>query len=111
MATVAGNLSELRPFSGLRLLDLRLPAQFLDAYPGPQFAVEGTRRLTGVERLPLVGTIIKPSVGLTPEATAEMVRSLAVAGIDLMGIPVLLISAGFARGYVRGLTASMIEGA
>jgi len=36
---------------------------------------------------------------------------LAVAGINLMAIPVLLISAGFARGYVRGLTASMIEGA
>ena len=36
---------------------------------------------------------------------------LAVAGINLMAIPVVLISACFARGYVRGLTASMVEGA
>jgi len=36
---------------------------------------------------------------------------LAVAGINLMAIPVVLISAFFARGYVRGLTASMVEGA
>ncbi len=36
---------------------------------------------------------------------------LAVAGINLMAIPVVLISAGFARGYVRGLTAAMLEGA
>ena len=36
---------------------------------------------------------------------------LAVAGINLMAIPVVLISALFARGYVRGLTASMVEGA
>ena len=36
---------------------------------------------------------------------------LAVAGINLMAIPVVLICAVFARGYVRGLTASMIEGA
>jgi multiple sugar transport system permease protein len=34
----------------------------------------------------------------------------AVAGINLMAIPVLVISAFFARGYVRGLTASMLEG-
>lgn len=36
---------------------------------------------------------------------------LAVAGINLMAIPVVLLCAVFARGYVRGLTAAMIEGA
>lgn len=84
MATVAGNLSELRPFSGLKLVNLWLPTSFLDAYAGPQFAVAGTRRLAGVNRLPLVGTIIKPSIGLTPEATADMVRALAEAEIDFI---------------------------
>jgi len=34
----------------------------------------------------------------------------AVAGINLMAIPVVIISAFFARGYVRGLTAAMVEG-
>jgi ribulose-bisphosphate carboxylase large chain len=84
LATVAGNLSELKPFSGLRLLDLRLPEAFLERYCGPQFGVEGTRRLTGVRQRPLIGTIVKPSVGLSPEATAEMVRSLAEGGIDFI---------------------------
>jgi multiple sugar transport system permease protein len=36
---------------------------------------------------------------------------LAVAGINLMAVPVVLLCAAFARGYVRGLTAAMIEGA
>jgi len=84
LATVAGNLFELKQFSGLRLLDLALPAPFLDAYLGPQFGVAGTRRLTGVPRLPLVGTIIKPSVGLSPEATAGLVGQLVAAGIDFI---------------------------
>jgi multiple sugar transport system permease protein len=35
---------------------------------------------------------------------------LAVAGINLMAIPVVIICAIFARGYVRGLTAAMVEG-
>jgi multiple sugar transport system permease protein len=35
----------------------------------------------------------------------------AVAGVNLLAIPVVTISAVFARGFVRGLTASMLEGA
>jgi multiple sugar transport system permease protein len=34
-----------------------------------------------------------------------------VAGVNLMAIPVVAISAVFARDFVRGLTASMVEGA
>ena len=84
LATVAGNLFELKQFSGLRLLDVTLPAAFLDNYSGPQFGVVGTRRLSGVPRLPLVGTILKPSVGLSPGATAELVSQLVEAGIDFI---------------------------
>jgi ribulose-bisphosphate carboxylase large chain len=84
LATVAGNLYELREFSGLKLIDLDLPEAFADAYPGPQFGVDGTRRLAGVESGPIIGTIIKPSVGLTPEATAELVETLINAGLDFI---------------------------
>jgi len=84
LAAVAGNLSELRPFSGLKLLDVKFPPEFLDRYQGPQFGVAGTRKLCGVYERPIIGTIIKPSVGLTPEATAEQVRMLAEAGVDFI---------------------------
>ena len=84
VATVAGNLFELKPFSGLKLLDITLPPAFHDRYQGPQFGVAGTRRLTGVEHRPLIGTIIKPSVGMSPEETAAQVRTLVEAGIDFI---------------------------
>jgi ribulose-bisphosphate carboxylase large chain len=84
LATVAGNLFELKPFSGLKLLDLNLPPAFLDRYQGPQFGVAGTRRLTDVYERPLIGTIIKPSIGMNPEETAAQVRTLAEAGIDFI---------------------------
>ncbi len=84
MATIAGNLFELRQVSGLRVLDLKLPTSFASAYAGPAFGVAGTRRLAGVERGPLIGTIIKPSVGLDPEQTAEQVRQLIDGGIDFI---------------------------
>jgi ribulose-bisphosphate carboxylase large chain len=84
LATVAGNLWELKPFSSIRLLDLHLPTAFLDRYCGPQFGVPGTRRLCSVYNRPVIGTIIKPSVGLTSEATADLVSKLAEAGIDFI---------------------------
>lgn len=36
---------------------------------------------------------------------------LAVAGVNLAAIPIVVVCAVFARGYVRGLTAAMVEGA
>jgi len=84
LATVAGNLFELNAFSGLKLLDISLPPSFLTRYQGPQFGVAGTRRLSGVFNRPMIGTIIKPSVGLSPQATAEMVGALVEGGIDFI---------------------------
>lgn len=84
MATVAGNLFELKRISGLRLLDIRLPNAFAQTYAGPQFGTVGTRRLAGVFDRPLVGTIIKPSVGMDAEQTAALVKTLAEAGIDFI---------------------------
>jgi ribulose-bisphosphate carboxylase large chain len=84
ISTIAGNLFELKPFSGLRLLDVKLPEAFLERYLGPQFGISGTRKLSGVYQRPLIGTIIKPSVGLSPEATADLVRSLVEGGIDFI---------------------------
>ncbi len=84
LATVAGNLFELKPFSGLKLLDITLPPTFLTAYQGPQFGIDGTRRLTGVYGRPVIGTIIKPSVGMTPAQTAAQVKTLVEAGVDFI---------------------------
>ena len=83
-ATVAGNLYELNPFSAIKLLDVDIPAEFSAKYPGPAFGIEGTRKLTGVYQRPIIGTIIKPSVGLTPEQTAERVRTLIHSGLDFI---------------------------
>lgn len=84
MSTVAGNLFELKPFSGLKLLDVTFPPAFLNRYSGPQFGMGGTRQFCSVYERPVIGTIIKPSVGLSPEETANLVRSLAEAGIDFI---------------------------
>lgn len=84
LATVSGNLYELGEFSGVKLLDVTFPQAFAERYSGPKFGIEGTRRLAGVYDRPIIGTIVKPSVGLTPAQTAELVHDLAEAGIDFI---------------------------
>lgn len=85
IATLQGNLYELPQFSGVKLDDFDLPERFAQHFEGPRFGVEGSRRRAGVEPgRPLIGTIIKPSVGLSPEATAGLVGELAEAGIDFI---------------------------
>ena len=54
------------------------------AHPAPQFGAAGTRTIMGGHDGPLIGTIIKPSVGLGPEETAALVRTLVEAGIDFI---------------------------
>ena len=93
MSTLQGNLYELAQFSGLKLMDFTVPPSFARAFRGPRFGVAGCRGLTGVTGRPLIGTIIKPSIGLSPAQTAGMVGELVEAGIDfikddeLMGNP------------------------
>jgi len=85
LATICGNLYELAELSGLKLLDVQLPPAFAERYPGPQFGVAGTRKLAGVQARPIIGTIVKPSVGLTPAQTADLVRTLVEdVGIDFI---------------------------
>lgn len=84
LATIAGNLFELPQVAGLKILDIILPPSFAAVYPGPQFGISGSLRLAGHKAGPLIGTIIKPSVGLSPEATAQLVDTLCAAGIDFI---------------------------
>jgi ribulose-bisphosphate carboxylase large chain len=94
VSTLQGNLYEITQFTGLKLMDIELPASFGEKFKGPAFGIEGCRQLTGVTDRPLIGTIIKPSIGLTPEQTATMVKTLAEAGIDFVKDDELLSSSG-----------------
>ncbi len=97
VSTLQGNLYEITQFTGLKLVDIELPESFGAHFGGPSFGVDGCRTLTGVNERPLIGTIIKPSIGLTPEQTAAMVQTLAGAGIDFIKDDELLSSSANSR--------------
>lgn len=83
-ATLAGNLYDLGETTGVRLEVVRIPPAFRARFDRPRHGVAGTRTLTGVAQGPLIGTIIKPNVGLTAEATGDLVATLCEAGVDFI---------------------------
>ncbi|KFB09329.1 3-oxo-isoapionate-4-phosphate decarboxylase OiaX [Nitratireductor basaltis] len=89
-----GGVFAVRGLSGVRVMDMALPSAFA-THPGPQFGIEGSRRLTGVEEGPIIASIIKPSLGLLPEETAAAVRVLCDAGVDFIKDDEKLMSPGY----------------
>jgi ribulose-bisphosphate carboxylase large chain len=83
-AAVAGNLFEIKELGAIKLVDLDLPGDFAARYGGPRFGIDGTRALMGRPRGAMIGTIVKPSIGLSPAELAEVVTELAAAGIDFI---------------------------
>lgn len=83
-ATVAGNLFDLGETTGLRLEHLALPPAFRARFERPRHGVAGTRAAAGVAEGPLVGTIIKPNVGLSAAETGALVADLCRAGVDFI---------------------------
>lgn len=84
VSTLQGNLYEITQFTGLKLMDIELPPSFGEHFKGPRFGIDGSKKSTGVEGRPMIGTIIKPSIGMSPQDTANLVKVLAEAGIDFV---------------------------
>ena len=101
MTITIGGVYSIKALSGVRIVDMRLPQAFRDAHPGPQFGIEGSRRLTGVYGRPLIGTIIKPNLGLTPEDTAAIAKELVEAGVDFIKDDEKLMSPGYSSVEAR----------
>ncbi|NDH68467.1 MAG: ribulose 1,5-bisphosphate carboxylase, partial [Gammaproteobacteria bacterium] len=83
-SVVAGNLFDLGETTGLRLLNIKIPSSYRSQFLLPKQGIDGTRLLTGVKNDALIGTIIKPNVGLSSEDTANLVSVLCEAGLDFI---------------------------
>ncbi len=81
LTTVFGNISMI---GDIKLLELTFPKPLADALPGPQFGIQGIRKLLGVPDRPLLNTMIKPSIGISPEQGAERLYAAAIGGADII---------------------------
>lgn len=84
MSSVAGNIFGMSDVRNLKLLDVDFPSDFIRHYRGPYYGVEGVRKLMRVRHRPLVGTIVKPKLGLDEERHAKVAYEAWVGGCDIV---------------------------
>jgi ribulose-bisphosphate carboxylase large chain len=81
LSVIAGNLFGLDALKGVRLEDVDFPKGIMDMYGGPKFGSDGLRELLHRSEKPLVGTIVKPKIGLSPKDTAKYVYDAGSGGL------------------------------
>lgn len=84
LSAIAGNIYGMKKLKYLRLLDIHFPKGIIDEYKGPKFGIEGIRNLTNVRNRPLLGTIVKPKVGLNEKEHAEVCAQAWRGGLDIV---------------------------
>lgn len=85
LSDVAGNVFGMKTIENLRLNDLDIPEDYAKTFPGPAFGIDGVRKAINAEATrPLVGTIIKPKLGLNSERHAQVAYEAWSGGLDFV---------------------------
>jgi ribulose-bisphosphate carboxylase large chain len=83
-SSVAGNIFGLRALKNLRLNDIHFPIKLIQSFKGPKYGISGVRKLLNVHNRPLVGTIIKPKLGLKTTDHATVAYNAWLGGCDIV---------------------------
>ncbi|MFA6537189.1 MAG: ribulose-bisphosphate carboxylase [Patescibacteria group bacterium] len=81
---VVGNVLGMKEISALKLLDVWFPPAMLEQYDGPSYTIDDLRKYLNVYDRPILGTIIKPKMGLTASEYAEVCYDFWVGGGDFV---------------------------
>lgn len=81
---VVGNVLGMKEVSALKLLDVWFPPAMLEQYDGPSYTLDDMRKYLGIKDRPILGTIIKPKMGLTSAEYAEVCYDFWVGGGDFV---------------------------
>jgi len=81
LSVIAGNLFGLEALQGVRLEDVTFPRSLLREFKGPKFGIEGLRTMLKRPVKPLVGTIVKPKIGLPPSGYADYIYEAGMGGL------------------------------
>ena len=84
LSSIAGNIFGMKTLKTLRLQDISFPKKLIKSFDGPRFGIKGIRKLLGVKSRPLVGTIVKPKVGLNEKEHAQVAYEAWLGGLDVV---------------------------
>ncbi len=81
---IAGNVFWMKEINALKLLDVRFPPSMLEQYDGPSYTLDDMRKYLDIYERPILGTIVKPKMGLTSAEYAEVAYDFRRGGGDFV---------------------------
>jgi ribulose-bisphosphate carboxylase large chain len=84
LSSIAGNIFGMKALNNLRLIDINFPKGILKSFKGPRFGIKGIKKLTKIKNRPILGTIVKPKVGLNEKEHAQVAYHAWVGGLDIV---------------------------
>lgn len=84
LSSVAGNVFGMKIVKNLRLNDIKIPEKLARSFKGPKHGIKGIRKLLCIKKRPLVGTIIKPKLGLNTDDHAQKAFDAWFGGCDIV---------------------------
>ena len=84
LSSIAGNIFGMKAVKNLRLEDVRWSPKLIKSFRGPQFGIDGIRKIFKVRDRPLSATVMKPKVGMSSEEHAQAGYEAWIGGIDLL---------------------------
>lgn len=84
LSSVGGNIFGMSKLKALRLDDIFFPNKYSKSFLGPKHGINGVRKALGVKKRPLLGTIVKPKLGLKEKEHAKVAYNAWLGGCDLV---------------------------
>jgi len=84
ISSIGGNIFGMKVVHGLLWEDLDIPKKMLKSFKGPRYGIRGIRKLMKIKKRPLVGTIIKPKLGLNEKEHAQVAYEAWRGGCDIV---------------------------
>jgi ribulose 1,5-bisphosphate carboxylase large subunit-like protein len=84
LCQVMGGQTDIDHIIKSRAIDIEIPESVQVYFKGPQFGFKGYREYLNQYDKPLLGGIVKPKTGISPETLLEMVKQMVEGGVDFI---------------------------
>jgi len=81
---VCGNIYGMGSLKELKLLDMWISPKMLKNYDGPSYTIHDLKKYLKIKNRPILGTIVKPKIGLKPKEFAKVCYEFWMGGGDFV---------------------------
>jgi ribulose-bisphosphate carboxylase large chain len=101
LCQIMGGQTDIDHIIKCRAIDIEIPNSVKKSFNRPKFGMSGYREYTGRYDKPLLGGIVKPKTGLSPQQLLDMTKQMVNGGVDFIKEDEILSNPSFCPLHIR----------